>query len=87
MMGLDYRKHTFNESDETVVVKWDANLNGLKGDKMGVILATAGAKLRKLLRLLSCAWKRGLDAMSHLTVDIFTPPIRVHLWPERGGQG
>ncbi len=107
MVGLHYLKHTFNESDESVVERWVENpywqyfcgythmqhelpihptsmtrwrqrigaqkltellahakhehrmnrcyLKGLEGDAMNVILATAAANLRKLLRLLPCA--------------------------------
>lgn len=36
-------------------------LKGLAGDAMNVILATAGANLAKLLRLLPCAWRMWLS--------------------------
>ena len=38
-------------------------LKGLEGDAMNVLLAAAGANLRKLLRLLPCAWRAWLDSM------------------------
>ena len=39
-------------------------LKGLEGDAMNVILAAAGANLRKLLRLLPCAWRRWLRTVA-----------------------